>query len=157
MKESGGHFGVHDRFGSCVTSIAGPNGMRNCTRDEGRSFEVGNRVLILSHRKLLSSVRWPIACAMQHGLLLWVNSLHYRAAASLSASPQLAELIRAAKRFRVVPGADICTCSKFGKIPRQRERASVDDKGQDWANIARDGPDQFVGTSASGILMPISR
>ena len=46
--------------------------VRNCTRDEGRSFEVGNQVLISSHRKLLSSVRWPIACAMQHGLLLWV-------------------------------------------------------------------------------------
>jgi hypothetical protein len=29
--------------------------MRNCTRDEGRSFEVGNQVLISSHRKLLSS------------------------------------------------------------------------------------------------------
>ena len=49
--------------------------LRNCTRDEGRSFEVGNQVLISSHRKLLSSVRRPIACAMQHGLLLWVISL----------------------------------------------------------------------------------
>jgi hypothetical protein len=29
--------------------------MRNWTRDEGRSFEVGNQVLISSHRKLLSS------------------------------------------------------------------------------------------------------
>ena len=29
--------------------------MRNCARDEGRSFEVDNQVLILSHRKLLSS------------------------------------------------------------------------------------------------------
>ena len=29
--------------------------MRNCTRDEGRSFEVDNQVLISSHRKLLSS------------------------------------------------------------------------------------------------------
>jgi len=29
--------------------------MRNYTRDEGRSFEVGNQVLISSHRKLLSS------------------------------------------------------------------------------------------------------
>jgi hypothetical protein len=28
--------------------------MRNFTRDEGRSFEVGNQVLISSHRKLLS-------------------------------------------------------------------------------------------------------
>jgi hypothetical protein len=26
--------------------------LRNCTRDEGRSFEVGNQVLISSHRKL---------------------------------------------------------------------------------------------------------
>src|ERR1700730_18378989 len=29
--------------------------MRNCTRDECRPFEVGNQVLISSHRKLLSS------------------------------------------------------------------------------------------------------
>ena len=29
--------------------------LRNYTRDEGRSFEVGNQVLISSHRKLLSS------------------------------------------------------------------------------------------------------
>jgi len=28
---------------------------RNCTRDEGGLFEVGNQVLISSHRKLL----WP--------------------------------------------------------------------------------------------------
>jgi hypothetical protein len=27
--------------------------VRNCTRDEGRPFEVGNQVLISSHRKLL--------------------------------------------------------------------------------------------------------
>ena len=29
--------------------------LRNCTRDEGRSFEVGNQGLISSHRKLLLS------------------------------------------------------------------------------------------------------
>jgi hypothetical protein len=29
--------------------------LRNCTRDEGRPFEVGNQVLISSHRKLLLS------------------------------------------------------------------------------------------------------
>jgi hypothetical protein len=29
--------------------------VRNCTRDEGRPVEVGNQVLISSHRKLLSS------------------------------------------------------------------------------------------------------
>ena len=29
--------------------------MRNCTRDEGRSFEVGNQVLISNHRKPLWS------------------------------------------------------------------------------------------------------
>jgi hypothetical protein len=27
--------------------------MRNCKRDDGRSFEAGNQVLISSHRKLL--------------------------------------------------------------------------------------------------------
>jgi hypothetical protein len=63
--------------------------MRNRMRDEGRSFEVGNQVLISSHRKLLSLVRWPIACAMQHGVLQWVKSPHYRAAALVSASPPI--------------------------------------------------------------------
>jgi hypothetical protein len=29
--------------------------MRNCTRDEGGPFEVGNQVLISNHRKLLWS------------------------------------------------------------------------------------------------------
>jgi hypothetical protein len=29
--------------------------MRNCTRDEGGPFEVGNQMLISSHRELLSS------------------------------------------------------------------------------------------------------
>jgi hypothetical protein len=30
-------------------------GARNCTRDEGGPFEIGNQVLISSHRKLLWS------------------------------------------------------------------------------------------------------
>jgi hypothetical protein len=29
--------------------------LRNCTRDEGWPFEIGNQVLISSHRKLLGS------------------------------------------------------------------------------------------------------
>jgi hypothetical protein len=48
--------------------------MRNCTRDEGRSSEAGSQVLASNRCKLLSSERWPIACAMQHGVLLWVKS-----------------------------------------------------------------------------------
>jgi hypothetical protein len=43
------------RVGSCVTSIAGPNGMRNCTRDEGGPFGFGDQEPIPSHRKLLLS------------------------------------------------------------------------------------------------------
>jgi transposase len=43
------------------------------------------------------------ACTGAHHLSRKVISLHYRAAALLSASLQLAESIRAAKRFRVVP------------------------------------------------------
>ena len=36
--------GCHVGSGSCVTSIAGPNGMRNYTRDEGGPFGFGNQV-----------------------------------------------------------------------------------------------------------------
>ena len=52
---------------SCVTSIADPNGMRNCTRDEGGPFEVGNQVLISSHRKLLSSKAMVVSVAETSG------------------------------------------------------------------------------------------
>jgi hypothetical protein len=41
--------------------------MRNCTRDEGRSFEVGNQVLISSHRKLLSSKAMVVNVAEKPG------------------------------------------------------------------------------------------
>jgi hypothetical protein len=40
-------------FVSRVTPVQ--TALRNCTRDEGRSFEVGNQVLISNHRKLLWS------------------------------------------------------------------------------------------------------
>jgi hypothetical protein len=41
--------------------------LRNCTRDEGRSFEVGNQVLISSHRKLLSSKAMVVSVAVNVG------------------------------------------------------------------------------------------
>jgi hypothetical protein len=41
--------------------------MRSCTRDEGRSFEVGNQVLISSHRKLLSSKAMVVNVAEKSG------------------------------------------------------------------------------------------
>ena len=75
---------------SRVTSVH--TALRNCTRDEGRSFEVGNQVSISSHRKLLSSERWPVACAMQHGVLPWVKCTHYRIAVLVSASPRSADI-----------------------------------------------------------------
>jgi hypothetical protein len=37
--------------------------IRNCTGDEGRSFEVGNQVLISSHRKLLWSKAMVVSVA----------------------------------------------------------------------------------------------
>jgi hypothetical protein len=49
------------------------------------------------------------AAILNHPCLLRVTCTHYRTAAFLSASPQLAESIRAAKRFRVVPTPDIVT------------------------------------------------
>jgi hypothetical protein len=41
--------------------------LRNCTRDEGRPFEVGNQVLISSHRKLLSSKAMVVNVAEKSG------------------------------------------------------------------------------------------
>jgi len=41
--------------------------VRNCTRDEGGPFEVGNQVLILSHRKLLSSKAMVVNVAEKSG------------------------------------------------------------------------------------------
>jgi hypothetical protein len=41
--------------------------LRNCTRDEGRPFEVGNQVLISSHRKLLSSKATVVNVAEKSG------------------------------------------------------------------------------------------
>jgi hypothetical protein len=63
--------------------------LRNCTRDEGRSFEVGNRVLISNHRRL---VRQSHACnphgaiiALQHPdtALVWLGSKRESACLSL--------------------------------------------------------------------------
>jgi hypothetical protein len=41
--------------------------MRNCTGDEGRPFEVGNQVLVSSHRKLLSSNAMVVSIAEKPG------------------------------------------------------------------------------------------
>jgi hypothetical protein len=41
--------------------------VRNCTRDEGGPFEVGNRVSISSHRKLLSSKAIVVSVAETAG------------------------------------------------------------------------------------------
>ena len=41
--------------------------IRNCTRDEGRSFEAGNQALISSHRKLLSSKAMVVSVAVNVG------------------------------------------------------------------------------------------
>ena len=41
--------------------------IRNCTRDEGGPFEVGNQVLISSHRKLLLSKAMVVSVAEATG------------------------------------------------------------------------------------------
>src|SRR5206468_4269108 len=51
---------------SRVTSIQ--KALRNGTRDEGRSFEVGNQVLISSPRKLLSSKAMVVNVAEKSGI-----------------------------------------------------------------------------------------
>ena len=46
---------IHSHVGPVSRVTPVHTALRNCTRDEGRSFEVGNQVSILSHRELLSS------------------------------------------------------------------------------------------------------
>jgi hypothetical protein len=41
--------------------------IRNCTRDEGGPFEIGNQVLISSYRKLLSSKTLVVSIAETAG------------------------------------------------------------------------------------------
>jgi molybdate-binding protein len=41
--------------------------LRNYTRDDGRTFEVGNQVLISSHRKLLASKAMVVNVAEKSG------------------------------------------------------------------------------------------
>ena len=53
--------GLVSRASSVHTAV------RNCTRDEGRPFEVGNQVLISSHRKLLSSKAMVVNVAEKSG------------------------------------------------------------------------------------------
>src|SRR5712671_1329405 len=45
--------------------------MRNCTRDEGRPFEVGNQLLISSHRKPLWSKATVVNVAEKIGTRFW--------------------------------------------------------------------------------------
>ena len=47
--------------------MTGPNGLRNCTRDEGGPLGFGNQVLISSHRKLLRSKAVVVSVAVNVG------------------------------------------------------------------------------------------
>jgi hypothetical protein len=53
--------------------------MRNCTRDGGRPSEIGNQVLISSHRKLLLSKAMVVSVA-ENVWLAWIHK-NYSAAA----------------------------------------------------------------------------
>src|SRR6202140_5223419 len=48
-------FGLGPQVGLALRVTPVHTALRNCTRDEGRSFEVGNQLLISNHRKLLWS------------------------------------------------------------------------------------------------------
>ena len=59
-----------DQAGDGIVSRVTPvhTVLRNCTRDEGGPFEVGNQVLISSHRKLLLSKAMVVNVAETSGL-----------------------------------------------------------------------------------------
>jgi hypothetical protein len=61
--------GDHSTSGNGRVSRVSPvhTAIRNCTRDEGGPFEVGNQVLISSHRKLLLSKAMVVSVAETAG------------------------------------------------------------------------------------------
>src|SRR5260370_35395029 len=70
MKTSGsGRHGICGTFALGRVSRASPvqTAMRNCTRDEGRSFEAGSQVLASNHCKLLSSKAMVVSVAVNVG------------------------------------------------------------------------------------------
>ena len=75
--------------GSCVTSNAGPYGERNYTRDGGGPFGFGNRVLISSHRKLLSSKAMVVNVAETSGYDLGRYGRERRAQANRCGSVEM--------------------------------------------------------------------
>ena len=93
-----GSAAVHESACGIVSRVTPVHtALRNCTRDEGRPFEVGNQVLISSHRKLLSSVRWPIAwrCSMDFCCGSKASDRRARRVRGMSAVPPIApELVR---------------------------------------------------------------
>jgi hypothetical protein len=82
--------------------------MRNCTRDEGRSFEVGNQVLISSHRKPLSSKAMVVNVAVNVG--------------------RISRRVRLRESFRVRDGnrIDSSVCRVTLNEPLQVARAAAD-------------------------------
>src|SRR5271166_5816422 len=115
--------------------------LRNCTRDEGRSFEVGNQVLISSHRKL---PRRSHACnphgaiiALQHPdtALVWLGSFSSDRPApdalDMSASLRSRPNLRTAANRRGVPmigiGGSLAAPPlphhlAYGSVPRRFEK-----------------------------------
>ena len=55
------------RDGSVSRASPVQTAMRNCTGDEGGPLEIGNQVLISSHRKLLSSKAMVVSVAETAG------------------------------------------------------------------------------------------
>jgi len=59
---------VHESENGRVSRVSPVHrAIRNCTRDEGGPFEVGNQVLISSHRKLLLSKAMVVSVAETAG------------------------------------------------------------------------------------------
>ena len=69
MESSGSEIAPAVVVGMGLVSRASPvhTAMRNCMRDEGRSFGFGNQVLIPSHRKLLRSKAVVVSVAETPG------------------------------------------------------------------------------------------
>ena len=79
----------HFRNGSCVTSNAGPYGGVTVREMKEGPFEVGNQVLISSHRKLLSSKATVVNVAETSGYDLGRHGRERRAQANRCGSVEM--------------------------------------------------------------------
>jgi hypothetical protein len=111
-----------------VSRIAGPNGEAQLYERRRKVLRCRQSGVDLKPPHAAISVKWPIACAMQHGLLLWVifvrstrfrRSRHVRFAPIASESSHRSESTRCAQKRAFRGSPEYC---EVGRRPPDRDQ-----------------------------------